>query len=244
MNNMYTYLSMLDSACLFELLVRVSYPELRNLLVIKPRLYRITNSEHFQKEWKKYNIKLVINSKWVGQSVEAEMDSAGFYHGVVRAYRNNFCYKETTYVQGIPMTSIRYDNDRTLVTEVIYTHIGDDKYVSKTLWSNGQIFSRYLFKNKNLHGLNVDHDADGRIKLCEYIDGIVHHPYVRWFDNGQIEFMMARRVNKDKDVYNFTRWFINGNISQRGSQDRHNRLRGRFQSWNEVGEPLEDTYYD
>lgn len=239
---MASYLSLLDQACLFELLVRLRYPDLRNLLIIQPSLYKITNTPLFSETWKKYNIKLVIDSKWVGESVEAEMDSVGFYHGVVRAYRNNICYKETNYIQGTPMTSIRYDDNKTLITEVTYTYIGYDKYESKTVWSNGEICATYLIKNKNLHGLNVDYQADGRIKLCEYIDGIAQPPYVNWFDNSQREFMMARRVNKD--VYNFTRWFINGNISQRGSQDRHNRLRGRFQSWNEVGEPLEDTYYN
>lgn len=240
---MLTYLNLLDFASLFELLVLLSYSDLRSMLAAKPWLYRITNTNLFSESWKKRHIILQINKKANGYRFEIEVDSTNnLRHGTYRVYIDDFCYSETEYIQGNPMTSSERHPNGFVMSETTYSSIGEVSYGSRTVWrEDGRLLCIAPLKHGGYHGPVFHYEQDGQIKLQEYSHGIGGKTQVIWHDNGQIAFMKTRSVSKD--IHNFIRFHRNGVKAMQSTQGPSGYA-AHYQRWDEAGILIEDRHYN
>jgi hypothetical protein len=84
---------LLDKSSLFALLVRMHYPDLVNLCKVQNYLYEITTTPWFQQEWKKYNIKMIVEEK-DSELRHSECDRLGNWHGLTTIY--GYDYERTS----------------------------------------------------------------------------------------------------------------------------------------------------
>lgn len=240
---MSTYLSLLDTSCLFEFLVRLPYPDLRSILVVKPALYRITNSEHFDMMWKKYNITVRV-SKDVIITTE-EIDTLGLKHGYVRKYGyNNVMYEESFYVQDKIWSCTRWYRDddgnyiepKQIHTYIQYSYSPDKSNENDTSEItdynlDGSIQERISTRNGLRHGISMGYHDDTGIYIRDYHKGQLG----RWFNfypNGHLCSMTDYRPMRTFTSYHFHE---NGK-KRREIPHKNGKPYGFEKQWNDQGE--------
>jgi antitoxin component YwqK of YwqJK toxin-antitoxin module len=239
---MSTYLSILDSASLFELLVRLPYNSLRNILSARPCLYRITNSKLFNIEWKKHNIKIVIEKIAAYEICSKEVtNDQKVRHGTTSIYTRERLQSEYEYIQGRPIKGIEWHSSWPKSLDINYVYIGEDTYKLKTCWTvDGRISSRYMLKNDFYHGSVMTSDANGELALIEYVGGSLTGVHFEWFSTGQLKYMKTK--GQSKGVFKFSQYHPNGVKASQGST-LWGYIHGRYQQWDQVGKLFEDEHY-
>lgn len=228
---MSSYLSLLDTSCLFEFLSRLPYPDLRNLLSIKPSLYKITNTELFDEEWKKHNIKVVAT----GVREKIDIDTLGISHGSKYKYNvdNNTLWSREEYFQGKCVSTCEWIRD--CVKRVTYVYLGTDTYdiVEYIRVDDSTLITRFMYKNKVRNGVDWEYEDDSIILIDYGSDGKMRY-MVAWYPTGELMCM----VTKTKTLG----WDITG-IKRHDISRRHNLNHGPAIAWDERGNHVETIYY-
>lgn len=209
-----SYFNLLDNASVFEILVRLDYPSLINILGIYPELkLRITASPYFDEIWKKYNI--TVTSYWANMAEygdvrhEFEKDNKGFNHGSYKKFNSKGTLIDTTeFVQGqLHGKFQQYTSDGILVKYCVHedgTKHGPsiNYYSDGTLQKysyyvkgaqngltmyyrrDGTIWKKYNYANDERNGVWLDYQDDGTSTLSEYKDNVHHGKELQWWSNG------------------------------------------------------------
>ena len=85
-----TYFGLLDKASIFEVLLRLHYVDLINLLKVRSYLTSMTATKYFCVKWKSYNVRKVRTKKRSPNERRiCEKDRLRQRHGTLRVYQNN-----------------------------------------------------------------------------------------------------------------------------------------------------------
>jgi antitoxin component YwqK of YwqJK toxin-antitoxin module len=240
-------LSLLDTACLFELLVRLPYPDLRNILALKHYLYRLTNTPYFEEKWKKHNITMKVFKDDTNNTITQEVDSLGLKHGYARNYNyENKLHEESFYVQDKIWSSttwsghemklyIRYRKE--------FSYIGNDCISQTTKYDvDGTTIGKWASKNAKRHGLTWLYYDDGRIAIEEYDDGLASGRWIIFNSNGQLSLLtwFTSYTSTSYTSYNF---FDNGK-KWKEVRFKYGLLHGITKVWNQAGELVEQKQYE
>ena len=226
---MSSYLSLLDTSCLFEFLSRLPYPDLRNLLSIKPSLYKITNTELFDEEWKKHNIKVVAT----GVREKTDVDTLGWAHGNKYKHgENNKLWVTEKYFQGKCISTCEWmDNCIKRQTNV---YLGNDTYeLFEIKLEDDTLITRFAHRNKVRYGIDWRYE-DESISLVDYGSNGKLDYMVMWYPTGELMCM----VTKTKTL----EWDITG-IKRHDISRRNNLNHGPAIEWDEHGNHIETIYY-
>ena len=169
-----------------------------------------------------------------GYRFEMEVETTtNLRHGSYRVYRDDFCYTESEYIQGNPMTSVERHPNGFVMSETTYSSIGEVSYGSKKFWlPDGRLSCIASLKHGSCHGPTFHYEQDGKIKLQEYSHGIGDKTLIIWHDNGQISFMKTRSLTKD--IHNFVGYHRNGIKSMQSTQGPPGYA-ARYTRWDEAG---------
>ena len=222
-----SYLSLLDTACIFEILVRLSYRDLRSILIMNPCLYRITNSKHFNQEWKKHNIKVVETKFDNGFTLKAETDKEGITHGTSYDYSpTGVLWFQKEYIQGKVVSVCEWPNQCFVRRDYIYFNNMTYRISEVRHAETNDLISRALHRDSYRTGLEWEHSTRGSIVLCDYGPDTRTEVRVQWFPNGNMEYM---RTNIKE-----CRWWQNG-VKRFDKPLKNGILHGLSKQWNEHG---------
>lgn len=190
--NIRTYFDLLDNASIFELLLRLSYTSLQNLLEAYPKLKIITvNNTYFDENWKKHNIKVEKGefqtgwAEWCKYTAEIDITN-GLKHGLYTIYdcdthhvRKTKHYiqdkrhgVETTYNdKNVVVYQVNWSNDKKQGVAHIYDRYGNLKQTLPYVLDLKEGISRFYKENKRC--------------LIEYRKDKPHGKVISWFENGQ-----------------------------------------------------------
>jgi antitoxin component YwqK of YwqJK toxin-antitoxin module len=235
---MNTYLSLLDDASLFSLLLRLHYPDLVNLCKSHNYLYKITCTTWFQKEWKRYNIQTRIGYKDEDKSykVEIDVDRLGNTHGKVTIYdKNNKMIKQYACVQNVV---------NGLYIERIANQMGKDACVvdglahGLTTQYHSDCTEYISYRGGIRHGITRRYYPDDNVSnLEDYTDGLQHGIQIDWWSHGEIAHISYYK--KGKRHGKETWWYSDGKI-RRQSYHREGRLIST-QEWNMQGQLIKNN---
>lgn len=238
---MNTYLDLLDSSTIFELLVRLHYQDLIAICKIYCSLYKITTTSFFQEEWKTYNIRTVTWQKDESTYISMELDRTNLRHGTYREYiENGIVLLETNYIQDYKHGSeVKWNNDE------------ENKLRSVESFRNGQLHGKCIYygEDGNIQelsyvngisdGVHRDIMADGMIKISQTKGGIPHGKWIQFHSNGVI----AHVTYYGRPEYTATSWFDNAR-KQREFTYANNTMHGYYRTWDINGELELDLRYN
>jgi antitoxin component YwqK of YwqJK toxin-antitoxin module len=165
-------LHLLDKASLFELLVRLWDPELLRVIETYPELRKIIETQHFQTEWKKYNV--TTTSHWENdrqgkRQYIMQVDRNGALHGQYKVYDDKgVLRRECNYEQ-----NVLHGNYYEYYSDPIFY---PDKY----------IYKKCKYERGERHGLSVcQNDFDNVRYFEEYRNGLLHGKQIAFYPNGQ-----------------------------------------------------------
>lgn len=236
---MFSYLSLLDSACLFELLIRLSYPDLRSILAVNPRLYRITNTKLFNETWKKYNI-TIVETKFVnGFTLKAETDMFGIKHGTSYDYgQTGDLWFQKEYIQGKIVSVCEWPNQCIVRRDYVYFDGVTYKISEVRHAETNDLISRSLQRDSYRAGSEWEYSASGSISLWNYALYSYSEPSLRvlWFPSGIMHYMRT----KLKECC----WWPSGIKRYDNPLNVHGRPHGIAREWNEQGELTRSVKYN
>jgi antitoxin component YwqK of YwqJK toxin-antitoxin module len=213
----HTYLSFLDHASSFHLLIRLHYEDLMNLCKIRPYLWKLVYTPWFQEKWKEYNITTVENET---KSDLREIDRLGRKHGrVVVVYERDLSGKEQIYSNNVLQWSQLKDNYGS--TTVTYTYLDRDVYKREIVEHCDGERSYICYKNNLRHGLTRFCDTASGWTWVSFVNGKQHGLAVRWFPNGTRQYM--GRMENDRWLGTHYRWLINGILEKKTEFTIHDR---------------------
>jgi antitoxin component YwqK of YwqJK toxin-antitoxin module len=208
---------MLDKACLFEILVRLPYIALQNLLKVYPKVKHITlDNSYFDERWKKYNTKLVTGTEQINMvewhEYTAEVDiTTGLKHGLYTTYDADTKHRRTTY---------HYKQGKRHGVETTYNKLNQIKRQINWVNDERQGIEQTWDKYGNLKATApyVDNCCegqawvykDGERSLTEYRHDIAEGKDIEWFDNGQRKSEENYRDGRQHG--RFIKWFPSGAI--------------------------------
>jgi antitoxin component YwqK of YwqJK toxin-antitoxin module len=215
--NTNTLLGMLDQSSLFQLLVRLHYPDLINLCKSRNYLYKITCTEWFIDSWKKYNVWTKSIKPASRHIIFREVDRLGVKHGLTQKYREgtmsdvlNELIENTIYHQGIIQSSNIYSP---VLQSYTYTYIDDIQYIN--IVSYNTFCTIYdLYKNKWRCGLQKIYYEDGVIIWDEHNGSGLglwhgrHGVYIKWWPHGGLKKMGTYKYGKKNGI--FHKWSVDG----------------------------------
>lgn len=155
-NSMNTYLSLLDRSSIFELLLRLHYPDLIAVCKSHNYLYKITTTPWFQEKWKEYNIttEIVVTRGYYNEIdiiQHKQVDRQGMKHGLTLAYfENGFLLSKCDYIQDVKNGY-----------ETVYVEDSARYYVTP-------------YVNDMKHGQEMRYYEDDTIIYTSYIDGSIN----------------------------------------------------------------------
>jgi antitoxin component YwqK of YwqJK toxin-antitoxin module len=165
-----------------NLLVRLDYQDLQNVLEVFPKLHKITETQHFQDAWKVYNVKTCIDWQTTLEGKKKHVvdhDRNGVRHGQYKIYEENLK----------PTYSCNYKQDK-LHGKVIRYHYGSATSYTYTTYDNGEKYGpsveilddsthhthkKTYFSDNGGYTLCFWHDrkTDSRC-ILEYRNGVPH----------------------------------------------------------------------
>ena len=219
---------MLDTPSLYEVLLRLHYPDLINICRSRSYLYKITCTPHFQDEWKKYNIRTTI----ANPTHTAEVDRLGLNHGNrVERYRDGSIAGVYPYVQAaLHGNSVQYFKDGRILRKTFVngtengcrTHEDPDGVYSYENYSNGQCHGLWRFYAEDwirwreneygqISGKVILWNGNGGFSYIEtYKQGKKIGKQIYWYPNGQKKKEMITDIHGDS-YSNYCEWYENGN---------------------------------
>jgi antitoxin component YwqK of YwqJK toxin-antitoxin module len=183
---MNTLLGFLDWSSIFQLLVRLHYPDLINLCKAKPYLWKITWTSWFIDSWKKYNVR-TVETKTKTKLITKELDRLNWPHGKMCIYKGDKLYKEYVYIYGILESSqARHKYHHYFDT---YTYLEGNVHMNRTVYrDDGQV--TYICYNNNVqNGLTRYYDSAGGWTWIHFSNGQRHGLYMVWSYTGKRKYM-------------------------------------------------------
>ena len=176
---MNTYLEYLDDASLFQLLVRLHYPDLINLCKATPYLWKITCTPWFQESWKKYNVNVHD-----GRYTTEEVDTNGLKHGICWTYGSQQqLLSEVEYVQGLRCGTGKYWSTGAYFIDTFVMNKLHGP--SAIYWQDKVEYRTYVAGLQQ--GLIKIYYNDGRIIWADAIASCYHGKVIIWRENGSIQ---------------------------------------------------------
>lgn len=217
-SEMNTYFCLLDMASLFQVLLRIHYPDLLNLIEARPYLKKlIHNGKHFQHEWNRYNLHLEIikqDNTWIRQ-----IDRLRKKHGHCIVRNDRFILSDTQYIQDV-IHGIEY------------------KYYDMT----GLKRSTVNYKNNKRHGLATYYNADGTLhQQYDYIDDVVNGYVIKYFYGTNVVYEKAQYINGKRQGPCLTYW-PDGTLKKDESYDSWN-LEGTYKHYDQHGALIKTGSY-
>ena len=179
---MNTRFCLLDMASLFQILVRLHYPDLLNMVQARPYLTRVIQTKHFQNEWNKYNLRLEIinqDNTWIRQ-----IDRLNKKHGHCVVRNARFILSDTQYIQDI-------------IHGIEYTY--HDMTGSKK--------SEINYANGVKCGVSTYYNVDGSLhQSYEYVNGAITGQVLKYFHGANIVYEKAQYINGKRQGPCLTYW--------------------------------------
>jgi antitoxin component YwqK of YwqJK toxin-antitoxin module len=173
---MNSYFGLLDKACLFEVLVRIHYVDLMNLLKVRLYLTNMTATNYFWKKWKAYNIRTIFRKSSTKRLV-IEKDRLNRRHGTAFIYHYDLLFEQSEFVNGLRNgITIRYHDNGLVQSRVTFID-GKMQGLRYQYEDDGMLIETKNFERGVRKGITTLYDDDGSIELTERGNA--------WWPNGQ-----------------------------------------------------------
>jgi antitoxin component YwqK of YwqJK toxin-antitoxin module len=209
---MNTYFALLDKSSLFEILIRMHYPDVETILIARPYLKDIVKTNHFEIEWTKYNVSASEKHYKFDKSVIVEeRDRLGELHGSTSIYWVGSGLKIEQYKQGLLHGNIKVWSSNGILIEDSRWAEGAKEGLDRTWRDDGTLVQSCLFKHNKLNGVSTYYHNDGGITIAEYLNDFFHGCVVAWYANGQRE-SIRRCINGKLREHTVKKWDITGQL--------------------------------
>lgn len=226
-----TYFGFLDRASLFQLLLRLHYPDLINICKSQPYLYKITCTPHFQEEWKKYNI-TTIQKASKDQKDTTEVDRCNIKHGDHIVYfMDGTILAVFPYIQNVKHgDTTQYFKDGRILRQTFIN--GVENGCRTYEHPNEGIYSHENYVNGQCHGLWRFY-ADDWIRWREHEYGQISGKVIQWHRTGAFHYIETYKQGKKigKQIY----WYPNGYKHKEMITDIHGDSYRYYREWYENG---------
>ena len=232
-----SYLSLLDDACLFELLVRLHYEDLVNMCRTYNSLYKITCNTYFQESWNEYNITIQVITGPRGEVVcHKPVDRLNKIHGTRLDYDDGKLYEQIEYIQDLIQGRIIYG----AYYDKYEPHVNDLRH-GVTVYQYDSGNKHYFpYVNGVFHGLQRAYCIGGECFIQELNGGDRHGLYFAWHENGA-RYRRVRYV-RGHESGKCVEWYNSG-VKQSEYYYKNGVFHGSFKAWNSNGEVTMDSQY-